>query len=249
MEYSVNKLSKLSGVSARTLRYYDEIGLLSPLRVAESGYRMYGEAEVDRLQQILLYRELGFALSEIKELLQAPDMEAAFSSHLSRLKQERARLDKLISNVQKSMATMKGEASMTNAEKFEGFKQSLINENERKYGKEIRERYGDEAVNSSNAALSGMTKEQYDEGERLRAECEITLRRALKTGDPASELAQAACALHRQWLSHYNPDYSKDYHRALGDMYVTDERFRAYYDNIAAGCAEFLRDALVVYCK
>jgi DNA-binding transcriptional MerR regulator len=250
MEYTVNKLSKLSGVSARTLRYYDEIGLLTPLKVVESGYRIYGSHELDVLQQILLYRELDFPLEEIKQILQSSDFDrqTAFLTHLSKLEAKRTRLDLLINSVQKSIAEMKGEIIMKDKEKFEGFKKSLIDENERKYGKEIREKFGEKTVDESNAALMGMTKEQYDEGERLREECETTLKLAFETGDPTSELSQKACDLHRQWLSFYAPNYSKEFHKNLGEMYVTDERFSAYYEKIAAGCAKFLRDAINVYC-
>ena len=250
MEYSGNKLSKMSGVSARTLRWYDEIGLLKPKRVASSGYRIYGQEEVDRLQQILFYRELGFPLDDIKEIMSAPNFnrEQAFQSHLTELLEKKKRLDLLIENVIKSINAMKGETIMTDNEKFEGFKQTLIKENEQKYGAEIREKYGNSAVDESNAKLKGLTKEQYDEGERLRIQIEETLKTAFDTGDPAGDLAQKACGLHRQWLCVFYPNYSKEYHRALGEMYVADERFRANYDKIAPGCTEFLRDAINIYC-
>jgi DNA-binding transcriptional MerR regulator len=182
MEYSVNKLSKISGISARTLRYYDEIGLLKPARVAESGYRLYGQREVDLLQQILFYRELGFSLEDIKLLLSAPDFDRmnAFTSHLSALYAKRERLDVLIKNVAQSVATMKGEEYMTDQEKFAGFAQQLIDENEQKYGAEAREKYGDAAVDQSNAHLKGLTRAQYDEGERLRLAFEEALRPPLR---------------------------------------------------------------------
>jgi DNA-binding transcriptional MerR regulator len=240
----------MSGVSARALRYYDEIGLLKPVRVASSGYRIYGQAELDTLQQILFYRELGFPLEEIKKLLSAPNFnrEQAFENHLAELYKKRERLDSLINNVIKSAAAMKGEIAMTDNEKFEGFKQALVDENEREYGAEVREKYGDEAVYESNARLKGLTKEQYDVGERLRLELERTLKAAFDSGDPAGEPAQKACDLHRQWLCVFYPKYSKEYHKALGEMYVSDERFRAYYDKLAPGCAEFFRDAINICC-
>jgi len=251
LEHSVNKLSKISGVSARTLRYYDEIGLLKPARVASSGYRIYGQKEVDTLQQILLYRELGFSLDGIKKLLTAPnfDRAEAFMRHLSELHSKRERLDALINNVTKSLAAMKGGVAMLDNEKFEGFKQSLIDDNERQYGVEIRAKYGNQAVAESNADLKGMTQEQYDESERLRLVFEDTIISAFHTGNPTGELAQKACDLHRQWLSVFYPKYSKKYHKALGEMYVADERFRANYDNLVPGCSEFLRDAIDHYCK
>jgi len=250
MEYTVNKLSKMSGVSARTLRYYDEIGLLKPASVAPSGYRLYGQNELNMLQQILFYRELNFPLEEIKSILYATDfdLEQSFKNHLADLSKKRNRLDMLIDNVNKSISAMKGETTMTDKEKFEGFKQSLIDENEQKYGNEIRTKYGDEAIDASNAKLKGLTKEQYDEGERLRVAYEEKLKLAFEVGNPAGELAQEACDLHKQWLCVFYPAYSKEYHMGLGEMYVADERFKANYEKIAPGCAEFFRDAINVYC-
>ena len=251
MEYTVNKLSKMSGVSARTLRYYDEIGLLKPVRVASSGYRLYGKKELDTLQQILFYRELDFPLDEIKSILYAPDFdkERSLKHHLAELNKKRERLDMLINNVAKSLSAMKGETTMTDNEKFEGFKQSLIDENEQKYGVEIRGKYGDAEVDASNANLKGLTQEQYSEGERLRLAYEEKLKTAFEDGNPAGELAQTACDLHRQWLCVFYPKYNKEYHKGLAEMYVADERFKANYEKLAPGCAEFFRDAINYYCK
>ena len=137
---------------------------------------------------------------------------------------------------------------MTDAQKFEKFKENLIKENEKKYGAEIREKYGDKVADKSNAKLMGLTQEQYEQSENLRIECESALKLAVETGDFSGELARKACDLHRRWLCFFNPDYSKEYHRNLGEMYVSDERFKAYYEKIAEGCTEFLRDALKVYC-
>jgi DNA-binding transcriptional MerR regulator len=250
MEYTGNKLSKMSGVSPRTLRYYDEINLLKPARVASSGYRIYGQAEVDRLQQILFYRELDFPLEEIKKLLSAQDFDRqqAFLSHLAELHIKKQRLDALIHNVTKSIAAMKGETAMSDQEKFEGFKKDLIEKNELTYGAEVREKYGDKTADESNAHLMGLTQAQYDEGERLRLAIEETLKTAFEIGDPKSEEAQKACDLHRQWLCVFYPSYSKEYHKGLAEMYVTDERFKAHYEKITPGCTEFLRDAINIYC-
>ena len=250
MSYQINKLAQLSGVSTRTLRYYDEIGLLKPARVTSAGYRVYEAPQVDALQQILFYRELGFSLADIKELLSAPDFDRikALSDHLARLKEKRARTDALISTVTKSLAALKGETTMSDEEKFEGFKQALIDENEQRYGAEVRAKYGDAAADESNAKLKGLTQAQYEEGERLRLEFEATLKAAFETGDPAGELAQKACDLHRQWLCVFYPHYSKEYHKGLAQMYVADERFKANYEKLAPGCTEFLRDAILIYC-
>lgn len=250
MEYPVNKLSKMSGISARTLRYYDEIGLLKPKRVASSGYRIYSQNEVDRLQQILFYRELDFPLDKIQKIMSVPDFdrEKAFQNHLAELNKKRERLDTLIKNVTKSITAMKGETIMNDNEKFEGFKQSLINENEQKYGEEIRKKYGNDAINRSNAKVKGMTKEQYAEVERLSQEVNDMLKTAFEQGDPSSELAQKACELHKNWLCYFWSSYSKEAHIGVAQMYVDDPRFTAYYDKIALGCAVFLRDAVKIYC-
>lgn len=250
MEYTINRLAKLAGVSTRTLRYYDQCGLLPPKTVRSNGYRIYGEAEVNRLQQILFYRELGVELSEIRRILAEKDFDglSALQNHLAALREKRARLDRLIGNVQKSISEMKGETEMTDEEKFEGFKEKLVLDNEQKYGGEIREKYGDEAVDRSNAKLKNMTKEQYGELEALTQELNRTLRAAFEQGDPGGELAQKVCALHKKWLCFYWDHYSKEAHRGVAQMYVDDPRFTAYYDAIVPGCAVFLRDAVQIFC-
>ena len=137
---------------------------------------------------------------------------------------------------------------MTDPEKFEGFKQNLIDQNELTYGQEARAKYGDKDVDESIAKVMGLTPEQYNKGEELRIELEETLLAAFQAGDPAGELAQKACELHKQWLCIYYPKYSGEYHMGLAEMYVADERFRANYDKLAPGCTDFLRDAIIVFC-
>jgi len=249
MEYTVQKLAELAGVSTRTLRYYDEIGILKPARINSSGYRIYGQAEVDRLQQILFYRELGVKLEKITEIITSSSFDeiAALKEHREKLLEKRTQLDLLIANVDKTIAMKEGRIKMSDKEKFEGFKQKLIDENERKYGKEVREKYGDEVVEQSNKKFKGMTQEQYAEFERLSASVIETLKAAFATGDPASELAQKAADLHRQWLCYTWCNYSKEAHAGLAKMYVEDERFKAYYDKEQPGMAEFLRDAILIY--
>ncbi|NLM89328.1 MAG: MerR family transcriptional regulator [Syntrophomonadaceae bacterium] len=249
MEYTVQQLAKTAGISGRTLRYYDEIGLLKPARVTSSGYRIYGPEEVDRLQQILFYRELGVGLEQIGKILNDTSFDSlsALREHRVRLLEKKRQLELLIINVEKTIAQHEGRIVMTDKEKFEGFKQKLIDDNEAKYGKEIRKKYGDEAVDKSNRKLKGMTQEQYAQFEKLGQMVLDTLKEALPTGDPASELAQKTADLHRQWLSFSWDKYSKEAHAGLAQMYVDDERFTAYYDQVQPGAAEFLRDAILIY--
>ncbi|QSF47596.1 MerR family transcriptional regulator [Paenibacillus tianjinensis] len=249
MEYTVQKLGALAGISTRTLRYYDEFGLLRPARINSSGYRIYGQAEVDLLQQILFYRELGLTLEAIKEIVTSPSFDSAqaLREHHEKLLQRRNQLDELIANVEQTLAQSEGRMTMSNEEKFAGFKQKLIDDNEQKYGQEVREKYGGEAVEKSNRKLSNMTEEQYTALQQLEADMFESLEQAMEEGDSASELAQKAADLHRQWLSFYWDTYTKEAHAGVAQMYVDDERFTAYYDKVRPGMAKFLRDAVHVY--
>ncbi|MFK7694255.1 MerR family transcriptional regulator [Paenibacillus sp. HJGM_3] len=249
MEYTVQKLGLLAGVSTRTLRYYDEIDLLKPARINSSGYRIYGRAEVDRLQQILFYRELGVSLEEIKEIVTSPtfDADRALREHRDKLIEKRLQLDLLIANVDMTLAEREGKKTMSDKQKFEGFKQKLIDDNEKKYGQEIRAKYGDEKVDRANRKVKNMTEKEYSELEQLATDIHTTLAEAFETGDPAGELAQKAADLHRQWLTFYWDQYSKEAHAGVAQMYVDDERFKAYYDKDQPGVAEFLRDAVHIY--
>ncbi|MGM1047138.1 MAG: MerR family transcriptional regulator [Bacillota bacterium] len=251
MEYTIQKLGHLAGISTRTLRYYDEIGILKPARINSSGYRIYGQFEVDQLQQILFYRELGLQLDQIKQIITSPSFDSvhALKQHREQLRYKRRQLDLLIANVNKTIASTEGRGTMSDQEKFEGFKQKMIDDNEKKYGKEIREKYGDDTVNQSNAKLKNMTQEQHERVTRLAEEVKSTLAQAFKQGDPAGELAQKAADLHKQWLTFYWNQYSKEAHAGLAQMYVDDERFKAYYDAEQPGTAEFLRDAILIYTQ
>ncbi|MDD2481116.1 MAG: MerR family transcriptional regulator [Lutispora sp.] len=249
MEYTVQKLGSMAGISTRTLRYYDEIGILKPARINSSGYRIYGQSEVDRLQQILFYRELGIALESIKDIVTAPSFDSiiALKGHREKLLAKREQLNLLLANVDKTIALAEGRTKMSDKEKFEGFKQKMIDDNEKKYGKEIRKKYGDDMVNESNNKIKGMTEEQYREWQKLCEDVTHTLKVAYATGNPAGELAQKAADLHRQWLNYSWGSYTKEAHAGLAQMYVDDERFTAYYDKEQPGTAVFLRDAILIY--
>ncbi len=251
MEYTISKLAKLANVSARTLRYYDEINLLKPTRINCSGYRIYGQKEVDRLQQILFLRELDVDLDTIISILNNPqfDKTQALLSHLNQLQQRRSRLEKIIETVENTLAHEKGEIFMSNEQKFNAFKDKLLQENEEKYGGEIREKYGDKAVEDSNNKFKNLSQDQYETMVKLGEEILSLLPKAVKTGNPASPLAQELASKHKQWLSFTWPTYSKEAHIGLAEIYVADERFKAYYDKPTSGGAEFLRAAIVEFIK
>ncbi len=247
MEYTIKALADLAGLTPRALRWYHKASLLKPCRVTEAGYRLYGPAEVDRLQHILFYRELGMELAQIRRILDDPafDREAALRSHLTALEERRTRLCAIILTVQN---TLKGEYNMSDTEKFEAFKQDALRENEEKYGEEIREKYGEEMVEASNQFFLNLSEAEHNQMNALDEEIHFRLAAAVTRGlDTAGDEGQAIADLHRRWLSITMGSYSPAAHTMLGEMYVADERFTAYYDDMVPGCAAFLRDAIAAY--
>lgn len=247
MEYRITQLAKLADVTPRTLRWYDRIGLLCPKR-SENGYRSYGSEEVDRLQLILFYREMNLPLADIGRILDTQGFDAteALGVHLLTLQNRRRSLDILITTIERTIAAKTEGVAMSDADKFEAFKRDALNTNEQVYGKEIRTRYGEEEVNESNRRFAGMTEEQYAASEDIRRRLESALREALDAGDPTATgvLAGRACELHRQWLCFFWTDYSAEKHRGVAQLYLDDPHFTEYYERIAPGTAEFLRDAV-----
>ena len=221
MEYTVQKLSKLAGISTRTLRYYDEIGLLKPLKINSSGYRIYGQNEVNKLQQILFYRELGINLENIKNIINSPNFDSlsALKEHHNKLLAKRKQIDLLIENVTKTIALKEGKYTMT------------------------------DIIDTSNKKLKNMSKQDYENWQNLNIEIISKLKKAFKTGDASSELAQEVAKLHHKWLCYTWNTYSKEAHSSLAQMYVYDERFTSYYDREQPGLAKFLRDAIVIYTR
>lgn len=246
MEYSIKEMAKMAGISTRTLRYYDEIKLLKPAKVSISGYRIYTSREVNILQQILLYKELGFELGEIKRIIYTPNFnyQDALKTHLKNLLDKRNKLGRLIINVKNSLNALEGGLTMKDEEKFIGLKEELISENETLYGKEIRHNYGDKVVDEANMKLLKMSKEDYETSQKLASEILLGLKIALETNDPKSDEAQKVALLHQKWLKYYWPNYSKEAHLNLVDMYVSDERFSSYYDKAGKGATILLKDAV-----
>lgn len=249
MEYTIKKIANLSGVSARTLRFYDEIDLLKPARVNSSGYRIYGQNEVNRLQQILFYREMDLKLEEIKEILDNPDfdVEQALMEHQEKLVAKRQEIDRLLASVQQTMKYYKGEIEMSDQEKFTAFKEQKVAENEAKYGKEIREKYGEETVERSNKKYLNLTEEQMQEMAETEVQLFETIGVYLEQPEIESDVAKEIFRLHKKWLSYTWPTYSAEAHKGLGMMYIADERFTAYYDEKHDGAAQVLNDAIQYY--
>lgn len=240
MEYTVQALAKLAGVSPRTLRWYDHIGLLAPGRRGENGYRLYGPKEVDRLQQVLFYRALGVELGEIKALLDDPAFDETAA-----LQGEQKRLAALIRTVEATLAAKERRTPIKDEQKFEGLKAQLVAENEKTHGKEARTRYGDAPVDAANARLLNMSEEAHTQWKALEEEILTRLAAAVAAEeDPAGAEGAAIAALHARWLA-FVGDYTPEMRAGLARLYTADERFSAYYDKVAPGAAAFLTAAIL----
>lgn len=247
MEYGIKEVANLTGLTTRTLRYYDEIDLLKPSRVGDNGYRFYGSKELEKLQQIMFYRKRGFELKQIKNIIDNPefDVAKALKEHLANLEEQKNNIDSLIKNVKLTLLDLEGEYKMSDKERFEAFKEELVKENEAKYGKEIREKYGDEAVEDSYRKMLNMNEEKYDRFRALEEEILANLEKAVSGQmKPTDDIGKEITQLHKEWIMMTWKQYSSDAHRGLAMMYTCDDRFKAYYDSKVSGCADFLQKAI-----
>ena len=242
---TVGQVAKVAGVTVRTLHHYDEIGLLSPQGRTPSGYRRYADADLDRLQQILFYRELGFPLEEIAAVLD--DGSVSPTEHLLRrhelLTARIGRLQELAAAVERAMEAEKMGIQLTPEEKFEVF------------GPDYRESWEDEAGQKwgegdlwkeSRRRTGGYRKEDW---QRIKAESDALdqrLAQALTAGlDPAGAEAMDLAEEHRQHITGHFYTCGHEIHRGLAAMYVADPRFTATYDRLAPGLAQWLHDAII----
>jgi len=243
MAMRVKEVADLVGISVRTLHHYDEMGLLTPDETTESGYRLYSQDNLDTLQQILFFKELGFPLKQIKDIISNPSFnrQEALELHRQMLLDKRRRLDQMIATVDATIQYHKGEITMTNEEKFAGF-----NFNHNPYEEEARERWGNQAVEQSQAKLKNKSQEEQSEMmEKMHA---IYARLAdLRHGSPESEEAQAAIQAWYDYLNNNFSSYSLEVFKNLGQMYVDDKRFTKNIDKFGEGLAVFMRDAMDIF--
>ena len=252
MEYTIHALAKLAGISTRTLRYYDEIGLLRPCRTTGAGYRIYGQAEVDLLQQILFYRALKFPLEEIRQIVHAPDFDrlTALCAQRDRLRAEYTQLSRLLASIEATIQHEQGGYHMSDFEKFEAFKQNAVAQNEAAHGSEVRAKYGDAAMDAANARVLSMTAAEYQNFEALGQTVLSALADAVRSqANPHGDAGKRIYDLHRRWLSYSLADCTAEMHQSIASMYVADERFAAYYDRETPGCAKFLCEAVAYWAS
>lgn len=239
----INEVAKLTGVTVRTLHYYDEIGLLKPSRITDAGYRIYDTEALATLQQILFFRELEFSLSDIKEIManQYYDKAEAFRKQKELLIQKRNRLDGLIYLLEK---TMRGDTEMS----FKEFDISDIEESKKKYADEVKERWGDtEAYRECEEKTSGYDKQQW---QMLNSEGAEILRAFGEKRHVSPDSAEAQ-ELVQRWQNYITANFykcTKETLSCLGVMYINDERFTKNIDKNGEGTAEFMANAIAVYC-
>ncbi|RJP51804.1 MAG: MerR family transcriptional regulator [Anaerolineaceae bacterium] len=243
--FTVKQLSKLAGVTPRTLHHYDQIGLLKPTRVGENGYRYYGEESLLRLQQILLYRELDIPLEDIKKIVGRRDFDVlgALQSHKDALQKQVTRLNRLLVTVDNTIHHLKGEKPMSNQGLFEGFSE----EEQEKYALEAEQMYDPETVRESNRkwkSYSAAKKQSIlDEGKAIYLD--------LIAAMPKRADSPEVQTLIQRWRGHM--DYfwkpNLDQLLALAEGYNTDPRFKANFDRMHPKLAEFMREAVKVYVR
>lgn len=243
---SASQLAEIAGVSVRTLHYYDSIGLLKPAERTEANYRFYGEAELLRLQQILLYRELDFSLEKIADILDDPgfDLVSALQAHKTELQKRMRRVGELVVTVENTIQQLKERSKkMDYNEMYKGFDP----EKAKAYEKEAREKYGDAAVDDSHNKIKAMTKGEFDDLNKERENINKELAQLMHM-NVDDRVIQRIVQRHFDLTAKFM-DLTLDRYRGLGKMYVDDERFKEHYDKVKPGLAEYLRDAIFVYCE
>jgi DNA-binding transcriptional MerR regulator len=244
---TVGEVARLSGVTVRTLHHYDETGLLRPSGRTSGGYRLYDDGDLARLQQILFYRELGFALDDIATLLDDPDADPV--GHLRRqhdlLTRRIRRLQDMAATVELHLEARQMGIDLTPDEMLEVFGEEYASRHEA-YQAEAEERWGGtDAWAQSRRRTSRYSK---DDWKAAMAEQEAAARRlvdAMQAGLPAASTeAMDAAEAHRQQITRWFYDCSYEIHRGLGDMYVQDPRFTKTYDDMVPGLAAYVRDAI-----
>jgi MerR family transcriptional regulator, multidrug-efflux activator len=249
MSLLVKEVSELAGVSVRTLHHYDAIGLLVPSSVTPAGYRLYNDADLEKLQQILFFKEIGFSLQEVKEIVDSPefDRRKALKAHRELLLEKRERMDRMLETVDRTIRSIEGGTHMAKKDLFEGFDLEKIKEHQAKYGDEARQLYGKDVVEAAERKVNGYSEEKWKEMHGVIADIYNRLAARMPFG-PSDPEAQEAVAAWRQHITDHYYDCTLEIFRGLGSLYVDDERFTANIDKHQPGLASFMKEAMHIYC-
>lgn len=248
--YQIGDMAKAAGISTRTLRHYESIGLLVPGRNA-SGYRIYSTADAKRLVQIQTMKSCGLPLAAIRNLLGADgrSIHESLVAHLESLRAQGESLVEAIRRTQAAIAAIERMENMTMKDAFEELKEQGLRDFEQKYGREARERYGNDVIDATNARMMALTQDEWDAKELLEESIKVQLRLAIAKGDPASAEARELARMHERWIAiHWGSGYGKEEYLGLVRGYLSDPRFTKYYDSATGdGATEFLVQAIEAY--
>lgn len=240
--YAVKKLAGMAGVSVRTLHHYDRIGLLRPSVRTEAGYRLYGEKELLRLQQILFYKEMDFELKTIADLLDDPgfDMVDALQHHKKSLLQKKHRIETLLETLDKTIGHLENKQTMKHEDLYKG----LPKEQAQAWRKEAMERWPGQVEHSEQQLLK-MSPEAFEE---LKTGFAANLRQLRDAAhkDPHSPEVQLLIAEHYRYILQFwgKPEAAPEAYKGLGDLYVSDERYTATEGNPDPAFAAFMQKAM-----
>jgi DNA-binding transcriptional MerR regulator len=249
MDWSIQQIAKHAGTTSRTLRHYDDVGLLPPSRIGDNGYRYYDERALVRLQRILLLRDLGLGIAAILDVLEgSADDQAALTTHLALLREERHRLDRQIASVELTILTMEGGEQLMAENMFDGFDHT-------QYREEVEQRWGAQAYADSDRWWRSKSAEEKAQWQRAQAQLASDWADAAAQGlDPRSDAAQALARRHYDWLTGIPGTPQTDaglplpeYVTGLAEMYVADPRFAANYGGEQG--ATFVRDAILAFAE
>lgn len=247
MPMTVGQMARLAGVSSRTLRYYEEQGLLTPSRT-DAGYRIYSEEDAHRLAQILALRACNLPLPTIRRLFHDPhaDLTCALRAHLHTLEEQGDSVHAAIERTKAALTAIERMNGMGTKDAFETMKEQGLQNFEEEFGEEARSRYGDDVIDTANARMMALTKDEWDAKELLEEAIKVQLRIAMANGDPASDAAQELVRMHQRWIDmHWGKDYEPAQYVALVEGYLADPRFVRYYDSAAGkGATAFLVEAV-----
>lgn len=243
MTYTVGKLASLAGVSVRTLRHYHSVGLLKPDSILTNGYRVYAKKSLLRLQQVLLYRELGLGLSQIREILDTPGFDALESllGHRQSLLDRISRLQTIVATVDETIDHMRGTVLMKDKDLFGG----LNEKQQEEYAIEAQKRWDAKTVQESNARWKAMPTDKkqlvIDQGNKVYADFAKAI-----DFDPTSPEVQAVVLRWRNHIEHFwKPDL--DGLLGLADLYNDDPRFFENISKVNPKLPEFIREAVRHY--
>ncbi|WEV53849.1 MerR family transcriptional regulator [Leuconostocaceae bacterium ESL0723] len=245
--HSISEISDLSGVTTRTIRFYDQIGLLKPTKISPNGYRRYDQANIDTLEQILYFKNLGFSLDQIKVIISDPgyDVVASLASQEQLVEKEIAAKQELLASLKQAIKSYRGEITMENSSKFKVFKEG------QQYEQEATDLYGQDKVSVVKESIGKMSDADAENISALEQDMFAKLDQIKSQGlDVRDDLAQEVFQEHQAYLKALNPNYSKQYHAQLAKLYEADDRFQQYYNNhTQTKAADVLIEIIQEYTK